>query len=147
MTALVFVDTNAMVYARDPAERRKQQLAAHWIDELWAAGCGRLSAQVLSEYYNTVTRKLSPGLSAAEAAEDIEALFAWDPVPVDVGILTAAFAIEDRYQLSWWDSLIVAAAQRAGCRYLLSEDFQAEQDFGGLTVVNPFEADPAAVLA
>lgn len=60
-------------------------------------------------------------------------------------LIEDAWRIEDRFQLSWWDSLIVAAAQRAGCQYLLSEDFQPGQAFDGVTVVNPFEHAPADI--
>ena len=69
----------------------------------------------------------------------------WKPVAIDQQVIETAWREQERYKLSWWDALIVAAAQRAGCRTLLSEDFQAGQQFGDLTVVNPFAAAPPSV--
>lgn len=76
----VFVDTNVLVYARDARDPRKQTAAAEWLAELWASRRGRISAQVLQEYYVTVTAKLDPGLSLEEAREDVIALRSWHPL-------------------------------------------------------------------
>jgi len=70
---------------------------------------------------------------------------AWLPVMVDAAILERGWKIQDRYHLSFWDSLIVAAAKSAGCRYLLTEDLQANQDLDGVMVVSPFLSNPASV--
>ena len=137
-----FVDTNVFVYARDASEPDRQPRARAWIDHLWANAQGRLSLQVLDEYYVTVTRKLNPGLTPALARADVRDLMAWRPVPVDHAIVEAAWDIEDRHALSWWDALIVASAEHLGCDQLLSEDLQNAQRFGAVTVVNPFVHDP-----
>lgn len=142
MTGPVFVDTNVLVYARDAAAGRKQQGADGWMHHLWQTRQGRLSYQVLSEYYITVTAKLRPGMDPAAARRDIRALAAWRPVAVDAAVMDGAWVVQDQYHLSWWDSLIVSAAQAAGCGYLLSEDFQGGQDLDGIRVVNPFETTP-----
>jgi predicted nucleic acid-binding protein len=139
MTALVFVDTNVFVYARDISEPVKQTAAEEWIRELWLEQRGRTSSQVLSEYYVTVTRKLDPGLGRDEAWQDIRALLAWEPQTIDSELLVSAREIERRYGLSWWDSMIVASAQAQTCSVLLSEDLQKGQTFGETTIVNPFE--------
>ena len=96
------------------------------------------SVQVLNEYFVNVTRKLDPGLSPEEAWDDIEALSAWDPLPIDMAILTRSFAVQRRYQLSWWDSMIIAAAETAGCTHILSEDLSHGASYFGITVENPF---------
>lgn len=142
----IFVDTNVLVYARDASERTKQPLAMRWIEALWEGRNGRLSAQVLNEYYVTVTRKLKPGLGAREARDDVQALFAWAPLPVDAALVEAAFEIEDRFELSYWDALIVAAARLSAARYLLSEDLQEGQELDGVRVLNPFFSRPEDVL-
>jgi predicted nucleic acid-binding protein len=143
MSARVFVDTNVLVYARDSSEGAKQRRAHEWLHALWVARAGRLSLQVLQEYYVTVTRKLKPGLDRATARTEIESLLAWDPVTVDAGVLELAFALEDAHRLSFWDSLVVAAARTAGCQLLLTEDLRDGTDFDGLEVVNPFRHAPA----
>jgi predicted nucleic acid-binding protein len=138
MTALVFVDTNVLLYARDAGETAKQPRAAQWLAYLWREQIGRISVQVLSEYYVTVTRKLTPGLAAPDAWDDVEALMAWRPQPIDEPLLRRGREIESRYQLSWGDSLVVGAAQLQGCSVLLTEDLQDGAVYGSVTVRSPF---------
>lgn len=109
-TVIWFVDTKLLVYARDASEAEKQPLAAEWLRFLWRSGDGRLSMQVLQEYYNVVTLSLRPGLDREQAVADVRDLMLWDPVPVDGGILERAWSLEQRFKLSWWDALIMAAA-------------------------------------
>ena len=141
----VFVDTNVLVYARDGSEPAKQAPAHAWVEHLWRSGAGRLSAQVLAEYYVTTTRKLRPGLAPNEARADIDDLRAWRPVAIDGNLLDAAWSLEDRYSLSFWDALIVAAAREADCGYLLTEDLQDGARYDGVVVVDPFHS-PAGSL-
>jgi predicted nucleic acid-binding protein len=136
----VFVDTNVLVYARDASEPEKQPQAAAWIDHLWRTRTARLSFQVLQEYYATTTRKLEPGLTPEQARADVRDLLAWRPVSVGTELLEAGWSVEDRFGLSCWDALIVAAARIARCDYLLTEDLQHGAEFEGLQVVNPFRA-------
>ncbi len=138
MSDNVFVDTNVLLYSRDSSEPEKQPLASTRLDELWEDRTGRLSVQVLNEYFVNATRKLDPGLSPEEAWEDIEALSAWEPLKLDMAILSRAFAVQQRYRLSWWDSLIVAAAEASGCSRILSEDLSDGASYFGIVVENPF---------
>lgn len=150
MIAPVFVDTNVIVYARDAREPTKQRLAESWLEHLWRERLGRTSFQVLSEYYVSVTRRLDPGLSPEEAWDDVNALQAWNPRPVDRAVLERGRAVEARYRISWWDSLVVAAAQLEGCAVLLTEDLQDGAQFDGVTVRSPFTlsiAESRAVYA
>jgi predicted nucleic acid-binding protein len=136
------VDTNVLVYCRDASETEKQARAAAWMAALWESRAGRLSFQVLQEFYVTVTAKLAPGLPPELARRDVRALLAWQPLPVDGRVLERAWHLQDLFRLPWWDALIVAAAQATGCRYLLSEDFQDHLELGNLTIVNPFRTRP-----
>lgn len=150
MTAPVFVDTNVFLYARDAGEVAKQPRAVAWLEYLWREQIGRTSVQVLSEYYVNVTRKLSPGLAPDEAWDDVQALLTWHPQPVNDALLLRGREIELRYQLSWWDSLVVGAAQLQGCAVLLTEDLQDGGMFGGVAVRSPFTLaveEAAAVYA
>lgn len=139
MSEPIFVDTNVLLYARDASEPLKQPKAAAWLAFLWRERLGRTSVQVLSEYYQNVTRKLRPGLAAEDAWDDVRALMTWRPEPVDDDLLRLGREVESRYRIGWWDSLAVAAARRQGCAILLTEDLQHGMDFGGVTVRNPFE--------
>lgn len=145
MTAPIFVDTNILMYARDAGARDRQARAGEWMAFIWQSGRGRISVQVLQEMYVTLTRKLRPGLPAAEAKAEVRALLPWQPLEIAPVILESAWSLQDRFQLSWWDALIVAAAQATQCGYLLTEDLQDGQNFDGLLVVNPFRHPPAFV--
>ena len=138
MTGPFFVDTNILVYARDESESEKQPQARQWLEFLWKTHQGRISTQVLQEYYQVVTRRLRPGLQRDIAREDIRDLMSWRPIAVDRQVMEQAWAAEDRFQLSWRDALIVGAARQLRCRYLLTEDLQDGQDLNGLTIVDPF---------
>ena len=138
MNAPVFVDTNVLLYARDAGEPVKQPRAAAWLEHLWREQLGRTSVQVLSEYYVNVTRKLTPGLPPEDAWDDVQALLTWHPQPVDEPVLRRGREVEKRFQLSWWDGLIVAAAQLQGCALLLTEDLQDGAVFSSVTVRSPF---------
>jgi predicted nucleic acid-binding protein len=142
MTDRFFVDTNLLVYSRDASEPEKQQKAIQWMIRLWHDKSGRVSYQVLQEFYVTVTSKLDPGLPTDIAREDVRSLMSWQPLPSSPSVLERAWAIQDRYGLSWWDTLIVSAAQTAECRYLLSEDLHENQRLGEVKVVNPFQTGP-----
>ena len=138
MTAAVFVDTNVFVYARDASEPDKRTVAIEWLEQLWREHRGRTSTQVLSEYYVTVTGKLRRRLDREVAWGHVRDLMAWEPQEVSAEYLSLARGIEQRYATSWWDAMIVAAAQLQNCAILLSEDFQDGMVFGGVAVRNPF---------
>lgn len=137
MSALVFVDANVLLYARDVGEPAKQPRAKAWLEYLWREALGRISVQVLSEYYVNLKRKGS-AVSAEDAWEDTRMYFAWHPREVDEEVFLRAREIEQRFRLSWWDSLIVAAAQLQDCGILLTEDLQDGAVLGTLTVRSPF---------
>jgi len=145
MTAPIFVDTNILIYAFDDADLRKQQSARLWRAELWKTRRGRISFQVLQEFFVIVTRKSMS--SREDARAEVRDLLAWMPVAVDAFTLERGWKMQDRYQLSFWDALIVAAAVQASCGYLLTEDLQEGQDLDGVIVVNPFRTDPNAFLS
>jgi len=135
---LTFVDANVLVYARDLRDPQKRQRAAQWLESLWAERRGRTSCQVLSEFYAVATRKLH--VPADQAWDEAARYFAWSPQVIDAALLRRAREIERRYQTSWWDSMIVAAAQVQDCVILLTEDLQEGMTFGTLAVRSPFSS-------
>ena len=141
MSANCFVDTNILVYARDSSEKEKQPKAARWLESLWRNENGKISVQVMNEYYVTVTQKLKPGLSKQQARADLRALTVWQPLEISTNLIEASWDIQDHYNYSWWDSLVITSAQFLGCVYLISEDMQHMQQLGDLTIINPFLVD------
>lgn len=146
MTVRCFVDTNVLIYTRDSLDLRKKTLATSWITELWQARSVVVSPQTLNEYYNVTTSRLKPSLEREVARRDVRRFWQWTVVLPDKELYELAFATQDRFKLSWWDSLIVAAARRGGCTHLLSEDLHNGQDLAGVRVVDPFKAEPASLL-
>lgn len=145
MTGPVFVDTNVFLYVFDSADISKQNLAHEWREELWKNRTGRISFQVLQEFYVMATKKWPE--SRYEIRAEVADLLAWQPVSVDADIFDRGWKIQDRYQLSFWDALIVAAAASVGCRYLLTEDLQNGQKLDGILVINPFLTRPSSLPA
>ena len=150
MTGPVFVDTNALVYRYDAQNPAKQARADAWFTFIWHSRTGRLSFQVLQELYATLTRKLRPAMPAPDAQLIVRSLAFWQPVAVDLAMLERAWLLQDRFSMSWWDALIVAAAQVCACKVLLTEDLQHGQVFDTVRVVDPFaspDRTPADILA
>jgi len=143
MSALIFVDSNVFLDAMDEANPQKQRAARHWRGELWKSRRGRVSFQVLGEFYVNAVRKRPAARDEARA--EVRDLLAWNPVVADAALLEHGWRIQDRYQLSYWDALIVAAAKASACSYLLTEDLQAGQKLDGLEVVSPFLREPESI--
>jgi len=136
-----FVDSNLLLYYVDPLAPAKRLRATGWLEALWITGGGRLSWQVLHEFYWNAVRKMH--MAPAKARGMVEDLSHWRPVDVSLGVVQSAWRWMDAAQLSYWDALILAAAQRSGARYLLSEDFQAGRRYEDIEIVNPFVRSPA----
>ena len=150
MTGPVFVDTNILVYLQDGSEPVKQSCAKAWITFLAHHRSPRISFQVLQELYATLTRKLEPRFEEREAGEIVRKFSAWRPVSIDFPVLEKAWLLQQLHNLSWWDALIVAAAQTCECSILLTEDLQHGQMIGEILVINPFKTPdrtPQEILA
>lgn len=131
-----FVDTNVLVYAHEASKGRKNLAAAELMKRLARTGSGALSVQVLVEFYSVSLRRL--GLSSEEAEAIITDLCAW-PVhrPSHVDVLRAC-ELHRRFQISWWDALILNSAIELGCEILWTEDLSHGRRFGPVVVRNPF---------
>jgi len=143
----VFVDTNVLVYSEDGADAAKQARAIAWLGCLWQRRIGRLSTQVLNEFYVNATRKLQPAMPAGDARAEVRRYQRWQPWAIDHSTVESAWSVESRYGLPYWDALIVAAAQAQGCRYLLSEDLQHGQQVDSVQILNPFLVGPEVLDA
>ncbi len=137
MTGSAFLDTNVVVYAFDDDEPEKQERARAVLDAP-ATEVLVLSAQVLAEFYVTVTRKLARPLAPASAREAVAALGELPVVSADADLVLAGIELSDRYQISLWDGLIVQAAVTAGCETILTEDLADGSLLAGVRIQNPF---------
>jgi predicted nucleic acid-binding protein len=140
MSELVFVDTNVLVYAHDADATIKRERAREHLERLWDTDTGRLSVQVLQEFYVNVTRKLTTRVARSKAREVVASYGAWVREPTTPDTVLRATDIADLARLSFWDALIVASAEQAGAVHLISEDLNDGQSIGAVKVVNPFIA-------
>jgi predicted nucleic acid-binding protein len=137
-SGLQFVDTNILIYAHDSSAGEKHIKAKDLIRGLWLSGNGCLSVQVLQEFYVNVTQKVAHPLSPGEAASAIANLSVWQIHRPGVEDVLDAIRLQERYQISFWDAMIVASAIQLGCERLWSEDLTAGQGYDTVAVANPF---------
>jgi len=140
MSDKCFVDTNVLVYAHDLAAGEKQERARALIEQLWHTGKGALSTQVLQELAVTLQRRSGRPLSADELRRVIQDYLNWEVVVNDADSVLEALDIQARHKVSFWDALILQAAESAGAEILYSEDFATGHTNGSVRIVNPFIA-------
>ena len=143
MSDKVFFDTNVLVYAYDQRDPGKQSQAQALLLNATQANRAVVSAQVLGEFFVVVTRKIAQPMTAVEAAEVIAEFGTIEVMPLDFSLVQRAIVTQQEYGISYWDSLIIAAAERAGCVTVFSEDLNSGQSYHGVEVQNPFQ--PSAV--
>jgi predicted nucleic acid-binding protein len=135
----VFLDTNVLVYLYDRDTPQKQRKAQAILERGSASTSFVISTQVLQEFWVTVTRKFAKSLPVSEALLAMRALKgSMSTVPVDTGMIFEAIELEQRFQISFWDALVIQAALTAGCTRLLTEDLQHGFRVKTLAVENPF---------
>jgi predicted nucleic acid-binding protein len=135
---LQFLDTNIFIYAHDRSAGSKHIRAKELVRELWESGEGCLSIQVLQEFYVNVTQKVPKPLSAEVAAQIIADLSRWLVHRPGVEDVLDAIRMQGRYQIAFWDAMIVASAIQMGCHTLWSEDLNPGQVYDQVQVLSPF---------
>jgi predicted nucleic acid-binding protein len=132
-----FVDTNILIYAHDLSTGAKHERARRVIEGLWTSGQGVLSTQVLQELCVNLRRKVARPLAVEEIRRLIHDYMSWEIVVNTPEAVIQALEIEVRYKTSFWDALILQAAEQSGAGVLYSEDLAAKQSYGTVRVVNP----------
>lgn len=138
MSAKYFVDTNILVYAHDASTGARHQQARALLTTLWVNRNGVLSTQVLQEFFVTITRKVTAPPATETVRQWLTDYMQWEVVINDATTILDAIDMQTRYQLSFWDAMILQAANNAGAATLYSEDLNAGQRYDHVTVVNPF---------
>jgi predicted nucleic acid-binding protein len=136
MTA-VFVDSNILIYAHDADAGAKRAKAAKALTELWESGAGRMSVQVLQEFFVNATRKLAEPVARSTAREIVRSYAPWIHQPTTADTVIRAIDIAQMAQLNFWDGLIIASAEQVDAARILSEDLTAGQIVVGIKIVNP----------
>jgi predicted nucleic acid-binding protein len=133
-----FVDTHILVYAYDRTAGSKFERSRELLEKLWDAGEGVVSTQVLEEFYVTVTAKIPNRLKPREARQIISDLGTWTVAVLEIRDILAGSEMAERYRLSFWDGLILAAAHKEEATTLWSEDLKHGEKYGEVTAYNPF---------
>ena len=139
--AIVFVDTGVLLAADDAFDPDRQAQARAWLQALWLRRAGRVSTQVLNDYYVTVTQTFA--MPAGDARAKLRRLQLWQPWQIDHQTVETAWGVEARFGLRYWDALIVASAAQSGANYVVSTTLAHQQHIDGVTILNPFLATPA----
>lgn len=142
MTTAVFVDTNVLLYGVDDRIPEKRDRARAWIAACWKRRCGRISTQVLAEFYWNARSLFTGPVSAGDARAEVRRYQHWRPWVIDHPTVEAAWAVESRYGLGYWDALMVAAAQQQGCTLMLTDVLSHDQVIDSVRIVNPFQVGP-----
>ncbi|MFZ0278179.1 MAG: PIN domain-containing protein [Candidatus Sulfotelmatobacter sp.] len=141
MAEKYFVDTNVLIYAHDRSTGIKHERARRLIEGLWMSGQGVLSTQVLQELCVNLRRKVARPLPVDEIRLLIRDYMSWEIVINTPEAVLQALEVEVRYKTSFWDALILQAAEQAGATILYSEDLAAKQKYGTVQIVNPLTGD------
>ncbi len=137
MSAKYFVDTNILMYAHDTTAGDKHHGARALVEQLWMSRSGVVSTQVLQELVVNLRRKAGKPLDARAARDVVSDYLTWQVVVSGGDAILEALDLESRYQIPFWDALIVQAAQASGAEILYSEDLADGQAYGQVRVVNP----------
>lgn len=135
-----FFDTNILVYAFDKSDQEKYDIASQLVIQAFQEGNGTLSAQVLKEFFVTVTRKTSERMTVDDAEQTMRDFSVWKVVDTNVPLILKAIEFHRQFDFSFWDAMIVAAARFSGCSTLLSEDLSHGMVVKGIRILNPFHA-------
>jgi predicted nucleic acid-binding protein len=139
-----FIDTNVLIYAEANDEPVKQRAALDLLKQLFEEATGVLSTQVLQEYCNVALKKLK--LPAHHVRAQLDLFEQFEVVQITPAIIRIGLDLHQTRSLAFFDAIIVATAQTAGCAVLLSEDLNTGEFMAGVRMVNPF-ANLAAVQA
>jgi predicted nucleic acid-binding protein len=139
MSAPDFLDSNVLIYAYDSSAPQKQLIARELVKNA-LAGAGIVSTQVLAEFSATLLHKLSPRVAPQTVNSILDVLVPIKLIVPDAEIVRRAVEAHAAYGIRFYDGMIIASAERAGCERIWSEDFNAGQEYFGVRTGNPFDS-------
>ena len=142
MSDPVFVDTSVLLFSEDGARPAEREQVLAWLRELWAARRGRVSVQVLNDFYLLATRQISPPMPQGDVRAEVRRYQHWRPWSLDQATIESAWSLESRFGLPFADALIVASAKALGCTRLLSLALPHDAVFDSVQVLNPLVTAP-----
>jgi len=140
----VFVDTSVLICSEDGADEAARAAVMDWLRVLWLRRLGRVSTQVLNDFYAQVTTRITPPMPNGDARAEVRRYQRWQPWAIDHATVESAWSIESRFGLPYVDALIVAAAKAQGCSLLLSLELPAELQLDSVQIINPLLTSPSS---
>jgi predicted nucleic acid-binding protein len=140
MSDRYFVDTNILMYAHDASAGSKHERAKALVEELWRDRTGVVSTQVLQELSVNLRKKVRRPLDGKATRDIVADYLTWQVIVNSGESILEAIDLESRYQISFWDALVVQAAQASGAETLYSEDLSDGQTYGSVRAINPLRA-------
>jgi predicted nucleic acid-binding protein len=141
MSDKYFVDTNILMYAHDTSAGEKHKRAKALLEELWRDRTGVVSTQVLQELAVNLRRKAGRPLDVKATREIVSDYLTWQVIVNGGESILEAMDLESRYQISFWDAMVIQAAQLSGADVLYSEDLSDGQKYGSVQVINPLRVN------
>ena len=141
MSDRYFVDTNILMYAHDASAGEKHDRARALVEELWRDRTGVVSTQVLQELSVNLRKKVRRPLDAKATRDIVADYLTWQVIVNRGDSILEAIDLEFRYQISFWDALVIQAAQLSGAEILYSEDLSDGQQYGSVRVINPLRTN------
>lgn len=141
----VFVDTSVLILSEDGAQPAAREQVMAVLRLLWQQRRGRLSTQVLNDFYRLVTTRIQPPMPNGDARAEVRRYQRWQPWAIDHATVESAWSIESRFGLPYADALIVAAAKAQGCTRLLSLELKHELQLDSVQILNPLLMAPEAL--
>lgn len=135
--APVFVDTSVLLFSEDGARPPEREQVLGWLRSLWATRKGRVSVQVLNDFYLVATQRVSPPMPQGDVRAEVRRYQHWRPWQTDQATVESAWSLESRFGLPFADALIVASAKAQGCTVLLSLSLPHEAVYDSVQVLNP----------
>ena len=142
MSDKYLVDTNILVYAHDTSAGEKHLRAKALVEDLWRSRSGVVSTQVLQELCVNIRRKVKHPVDLRTTREIVADYLSWIVVTNTGEAILDALQIEEHYQISFWDALVIHAAESSGAAVLYSEDLSHGQTYRGVRVINPLKSMP-----
>lgn len=140
----VFVDTSVLIRSEDGSDPQGRTQVLSWLMLLWQQRAGRVSTQVLNDFYRLVTTRIQPAMPNGDARAEVRRYQRWNPWAIDHATVESAWSIESRFGVAYADALIVAAAKAQGCELLLSLELPHEQQYDSVRILNPLLTAPEA---
>jgi predicted nucleic acid-binding protein len=139
----VFVDTSVLLLSEDGARPDERALALAWLQQLWVSRRGRVSVQVLTDFYLIATQRLTPPMPQGDVRAEVRRYQRWQPWQTDQTTVESAWSLESRFGLPVQDALVVASAKAQGCTRLLSLALPHEAVYDSVQVLDPRRSAPA----